>query len=808
MPLATGTRCFHCGIEAPAPLRGTIDGTERDFCCSGCRMVCEIIHSQGLASYYEKRGDSLSLPVSSDAPEFPFEHEDFQRQYVQEVGAHRQASLMIDGLHCAACVWLIEKGLSRMPGVVSVQVSLGTHRALLRWDPGVVTLSEVARAIARLGYRPYPYDPSRLDAPLRERHRDLLLRMGVAAMATVATTFLAEPLYFNDFTGDEAFQGFLVWLACLVATPTSFYALMPILKGAWSGLRQKTINMDGTIALGALTTYLASVWGTFTGGPVYFESLTMFLFLILAGRFVEGSVRRKVFSATERLLKLEARAATLIEGTERKRVPLQAIRVGDLVEVKAGEAIPVDGIVSAGSAGVNEAMLSGESRPVLKRPGDRVLGSSVAVDGSLQVQATGVGQETTLNQIIRLIEQADSSRTPGTERIDRITHAFGLSVVAAAALSFLGWSLLASPSTALMIAVAVLVITCPCALGLAIPAANILAATRGVEKGILLTDPAALDRLTRSTHVVLDKTGTVTTGQMEVAALVPMGVSENELLAIAAALEEGFEHPIARAIKVLGHARQLSLPALRDFQVLAGRGVTGRLERGTASIGSEALLIERGIPLPEAARTSAGVLMERGLTVAFVTLDAQVIGVIGLQDELRADSRDTVRALQARGLHVTLLSGDHRRAADMAGQALGVDRVLAEVTPDRKQQVIRELQAPDRVVVMVGDGVNDAPALAQADVGVAMGEGTDLSITSAKVVLLGDQLGALLSAMDLARSTRAVIRQNLILSGVYNAVTIPLAIAGLVTPLLAAIVMPLSSLAVIGNSLRLTRKEA
>lgn len=803
--------CFHCGLEAKNPLIGTIEGQEREFCCSGCRTVCEIIHSQGLESYYAKRGESTSGRAAPGLPEFPFDHEDFQRQYVQAVGDARQVSLMIDGMHCAACVWLIEKGLARQEGLQDVQVSLGTQRAHLRWDPEKIQLSELAQAIAQLGYRPYPYDPSKLDAPLRARSRDLLMRMGVAGLATLATMYLAEPLYFGDFTHDEGFLKLFVWLAFMVATPTCLYAIMPILKGAWSGFRQKTINMDGTIAIGAVATYGASVWGTVAGGPVYYESLTMFLFLILAGRFVEGAVRRKVFSATERLLKLEAKAATVLRDGSPQRVPLQAVRVGDRVEVKAGEALPVDGIVLEGSAGVNEAMLTGESRPILKQPGDRVIASSVAVDGALLVEATGIGQETQLNQIIRLIEQADAHRSPGARKIDRITNAFGLSVVLVAALAFLGWSVFTTPANALMIAVAVLVITCPCALGLAIPAANVLAATKGVDHGILFADGAALEALPGVTHVVLDKTGTVTTGQMEVASIVPIGFDEDALLALAAALEDRFEHPIARAIKAMGQQRNLTLPPVETFQVVAGRGVVGRVSLpsalGEASIGNEALLDSFGVSLSESARTSATVLKERGLTVAFVALDGEVVGVLGMRDELRVDARETVQALKAQGIHITLLSGDHRQAAEMAGAALGVDQVLSEVMPDEKQQVIREMQAPDRVVVMVGDGVNDAPALAQADVGIAMGEGTDLSITSAKVVLLGDRLGLLLSAVRLAIATQQVIRQNLMLSGIYNALTIPLAVAGLVTPLFAAIVMPLSSLAVIGNSLRLTRKE-
>jgi Cu2+-exporting ATPase len=806
--IASDTSCFHCGLEAKNPLVGTINGVDREFCCAGCRTVCEIIHSQGLDSYYEKRGESTSGRAAPGAPEFPFDHEDFQRQYVQTKGDSCEVSLMIDGIHCAACIWLIEKGLAREAGLEDVQVSLGTQRANLRWNPAQISLGELASAIARLGYRAYPYDPSKLDQPLRERTRDMLMRMGVAGLAMLATMYLAEPLYFGDFTHDPGFLKLFHWLAFMVATPTCLYALMPILKGAWSGLRQRTVNMDGTIALGALATYFASVWGTVVGGPVYYESLTMFLFLILAGRYVEMAVRRKVFSATERLLKLEAKSATLLRDGLPARVPLQAVRIGDQVVVKAGEAIPVDGVVLEGAAGVNEAMLTGESRPVPKQEGDRVVASSVAVDGSLVVRATGVGQETQLNQIIRLIEQADTHRSPGARRIDRITNGFGLSVVAVAALSFLGWSIVASPSQALMIAVAVLVITCPCALGLAIPAANVLAATKGVDRGILFAEGAALEALPGVTHVVLDKTGTVTTGHMEVAAIVPFGSSEDELLAMAAALEEGFEHPIARAIKAAARQRGLAPPVVADFQVVAGRGVLGRVDGVSAAIGNAALMESRGMALPEAVMASVGTLQDRGLTVAYLAAGGAVVGCFGMQDELRPDARETVQALRSRGIHVTLLSGDHRQAAETAGRALGVDRVHAEVMPDQKQQVIRELQADDRVVVMVGDGVNDAPALAQADVGVAMGEGTDLSITSAQVVLLGERLGLLLSAVTLATETRRVIRQNLILSGIYNVLTIPLAVAGLVTPLVAAIVMPLSSLAVIGNSLRLTRKEA
>jgi Cu2+-exporting ATPase len=808
--------CFHCGlpIEPAARQQGLIKGCCHAFCCSGCLLVCQTLHESGLAGFYDKlkSKDALAPPPRAARDLEQFDLDDVQADFVTTRDDISAATVLVEGIHCAACVWLIERALGDLEGVLTAEVNMAHHRLRLRWQRDSLLLSTVLKRLAQIGYQAVPYTPEAAESEAAKRHRALLYRMAFAGFGVMNIMWISIALFAGASSAsgiDPEHKQFFHWISLLIATPVLLYAGWPIIRSGLRGLLHGQLTMDLPVTIGALATYAYSLWITLRGsGEVYFDTVVTFLFIILVGRYLEGVSRRNATSATRRLMELQPRSALkLTPAAEPQRVSVRSLRLGDRVLVRPGDKVPVDGRVMEGRSEISEAMLTGEAQPVLKQDGDRVVAGTVNGQGALVVQVEQLGQDTALAKIIHLVETAQGAKAPIQCLADRIVPWFVAATLGLAAVTFFVW-LRQDVDTALLAATSVLIITCPCAFGLATPMGIAVSVGHGAKNGLLVKNGGAIEGLAGISHVVFDKTGTLTEGELTVAGMHVNPEStwdEAEILGLVAAAESRSEHHVAKA--VVAYARQRGGEhrdaQLDSFHSLPGQGVEAQLRGRRIRMGNAALLAGRALST-YMARQQAQIEAQGGSAV-FALIDDQVVAIFGLQDRIREEARAVVTALRQRGMGVTLLTGDSRAAAEKVAEALGGMAVIAEVLPQHKERVISELQARGEKVAMIGDGVNDAPALARADVGIAMGGGTDVSMDCADFVLMDNSLSRLLFGVDLARRSLTIIRQNISLSLGYNLILVPLAMAAMVTPVVAAIAMPLSSLAVIGNALRIRR---
>ena len=607
------------------------------------------------------------------------------------------------------------------------------------------------------------------------------------------------------------------WLMLALATPVQFYVGWQYYNGAYKSLRNGSANMDVLVALGSSAAFLYSLPVTFGlfKGHVYFETAAVIITLIKLGKFLEARAKGRTSEAIKKLMGLGARQATVERDGVEMRLAVEEVVVGDIVLVRPGEKIPVDGVVLAGVTSVDESMLTGESLPVEKTAGSTVIGATMNRMGAIRFEATRVGRETALAQIIKLVEDAQGSKAPIQKLVDRISAVFVPAVIAISILTFAGWLAFGPPlpvntdvdgfTRALIRMVAVLVIACPCAMGLATPTAVMVGTGKGAESGILLKSSEALERAGRVQVVVLDKTGTITRGQPVMTDIVATGeFNEERLLQLAASVEKASEHPLGEAIVAAANEREVRLLAVERFEAVSGQGVKAQIEGHELAIGNLRLMSSLGVDM-EIVKKKVETLQAAGKTAMLVAIGSQLSGIIAVADTIKPGSAEAIRQLKEMGLEVVMMTGDNRMTADAIARQAGVDRVLAEVMPGDKSAQVQQLQAEGRVVAMVGDGINDAPALAQADVGIAIGTGTDVAIASAPVVLISGDLAGVPRAIKLSRRTVSTIRQNLFWAFFYNIILIPAAAAGIMSPILAAAAMAMSSVFVVTNSLRLRR---
>ena len=733
----------------------------------------------------------------------------------------------VKGMHCAACVAKVERALRGVEGVAEANVNLATERATVWVDPGAPGgLPTMRQAVEGVGYtipaeiaRTEESDKSDREARAAEDRR-LRLKMCVGAVLSVPVLIGSMHEFFPWAPGWLANP----WLLWALTTPVQFWVGWQFHAGFIRELRHRSASMDTLVSLGTNAAYFFSVAVTLwphafmaAGAMHYFEASALLMTFLVTGRWLEARARGGTSEAIRRLVALAPRTARVVRAGREEDVAIGELAVGDLVRVRPGERVAVDGEVVEGGSSVDESMLTGESMPVAKEPGSRVVGGSVNRTGSFTFRATRVGASTVLAQIIRLVEEAQGSKAPIQRLADRVAGVFVPIVLAIATLTFLAWYWLGpSPSLvyALTNAVGVLVIACPCAMGLATPTAIMVATGRGAELGVLVRNAAALELLHRASVVVFDKTGTLTTGRPAVTDVVAApGVASDEILALAAAAEQGSEHPLGEAIVSHAKSRGLAMPVVSGFSAVPGQGVEARAD-GVILVGSARLMSARGIDV-SALEGKAAAFASAGKSNVFVAFSGRLQGLVAVADTLKPEAPRAVAALRALGLEVVMLTGDNRLTAEaIAGQA-GIDRVLAEVLPDRKAEEIKRLQASGRVVAMVGDGINDAPALAQASVGIAMGSGTDVAIEAADVTLMRSDLGGVVAAVLLSRRTIQIIRENLAWAFGYNLLLVPVAAGVLypvweitLSPILAGMAMALSSVSVVANSLRLRRFEA
>ncbi len=730
--------------------------------------------------------------------------------------------LPVTGMTCAACVRNVERALAKQPGVLEVSVNLATERASVVAGAEGVERALLVSAVEKAGYgvielqdEPVPEDAERAAREAAIQKQSQLLRIGLVFTVPLAVLSMARHLQ----AAVPALAQLAPWLGWdgwplvfwLLATVVVVVLGRQYLSGALRALRNGSANMDTLVALGSAAAYgysVAALSGLLPETGEYFETAAVILTLITLGKLLEARARGRSSEAIRRLMQLAPQTATLLrEGVERE-VPVSELLVGDRVLVRPGGRIPVDGMVREGASAVDESLLTGESLPVDKAVGDEVIGATLNHQGRLVIEAQRLGAASALAQIIRMVEQAQASRAPIQRIADRVSGIFVPVVLLLALVTFVAWMALGQVAFALALthAVAVLVIACPCALGLATPTAIMVGTGLGAENGILFRNSAALENTRRLQVIALDKTGTLTLGETRVTALqAQSGWTEEEVLQLAASAERGSEHPLARALLLAAAARDLALDDLAAFQAEAGMGVRATVAGRKVLVGSLDFLADEDVTLDESLQEQAQALQEEGQTVAAVAVDGQAAGLLGIADTLREGSHAAVRALQAAGLEVVMLTGDNELTARAIAAQLGIQELRAEVLPGDKAKVIAQLQEGGQRVAMVGDGINDAPALAQADVGMAIGGGTDIAMEAADLTLPGADPLAVVRAIYLGRATMRAIHQNLFWAFVYNIVLIPVAMLGALVPMLAAGAMAFSSLFVVSNSLRLRR---
>ncbi len=798
--MATPIPCYHCGLPVPAGshFQARVLGETRALCCPGCQAVAEAIVKGGLESYYQHRSDTAinpqALPQELGEELALYDRQDVQQPFVQHQGDLASTSLMIEGISCAACGWLIERHLRNVRGVAEASLNLSNHRLNVRWSDSELPLSELLAELRRIGYAAHPYRADEAAERLANENRRSLRQLGVAGllwMQVMMATMATWPEFNLDLS--ESFFVTLRWTALLLTTPIVFYCCTDFFKGALRDIRTRHLTMDVSVSLAIGGAYVAGIWSTITGqGELYFDAVGMFALFLLAGRYLERRARERTAAATAQLVNLLPASCLRLDAQgHSSRILLSELQLGDQVLVQPGGLIPADGTIISGQSSVDESLLTGEYLPLPRGAGDAVTAGTLNVEGPLTIEVQALGDDTRLSAIVRLLERAQADKPKLAELADRVAQWFLLVVLVVATVVGLVWWQI-DPQRAFWIVLALLVATCPCALSLATPTALTTATGTLHKLGLLLTRGHVLEGLNQIDTVVFDKTGTLTEGRLTLSAIHPLGALDADAcLALAAGLENRSEHPIARAF---GRA---PLPA-ESVETVPGLGLVGSVDGRALRIGQPSFVAEGyGNPPPSIPGDMGQWLL--------LGDDHGPLAWLVLDDRLRDDAPALLDACRGRGWKTLLLSGDSSPMVGQIAAELGIDQAEGGMTPAAKLARLQALQAQGHRVLMLGDGVNDVPVLAAADISVAMGSATDLAKTSADAVLLSNRLGSLAQSFEVARRSRRIIIENLVWASLYNGLILPFAAIGWVTPLWAALGMSASSLLVVLNALRLTR---
>ena len=800
--------CFHCGLEVTKHnrIQTNIDQTSRDFCCVGCASVCQTIHQSGLGAFYTQQTSSMLPAVTLEYPLEFYDAPAFQQPFLESTAeSEKIITLISDTIHCAACVWLIEKSIGALPGVNWVRANLTDKRIRLSWDEKEIQLSKIMQRLADLGYSAMPYEQNLVEQLANKSNKAMLYKIGFAAFTMMNLLWISIALYTGASEGK--YHQYFQWLGFALATPTLFYSGAGFLKSAYIGLRNRSMNMDVPISIGALTTYFYSVYvllGFSAKGEVYFDTVVNFIFVILIGRYLENSAKKSSISASSSLQQLQPKVGLVIKGKSEVITPVGAININDRVLIRPGERIPVDGQVLSGMSETDESLLSGESQPVAKGIGDEVFAGSVNGQGAVEILVTKTLKQSVLGKIVSLVENTQHNKSAVVCSIDRIIPYFVGVTIFLALTTFVYWY----PDDfdlALLSATSVLIITCPCAFGLATPMSIAVASGAAIKDKMLIKNSDTFEVLNQVDWVVFDKTGTLTLGEFKVEQIVcspaQPQTKKSDLLQIMASIEKYSEHPLAQAIV---DENRHDLLMAHDFQSTPGQGISASIDGVVYKIGKLSFVDNNQQMDVELLKSSQQIEVQ-GASCIWCSSKNQVLGFVALSDQIKADAKTTITQLLSMGKQVSVLSGDSQAVTQKVADYLGIKHVIAQALPEDKANYIKQLQQQHQVL-MIGDGVNDAPALVQADTSMAIGSGSDVSVNHADVVLLKSTLSPILAMITLAQRTSQTIKQNITFALLYNALMVPLAMMAKVTPLFAAIVMPISSLIVIGNAARLRKK--
>ncbi|MBF0328225.1 MAG: heavy metal translocating P-type ATPase [Nitrospirae bacterium] len=806
-------KCDHCLLEFPEKdtVRAEIKGSSRIFCCNGCAGIYRFINEEGLDRFYNERkwedtGQVFPL-LNNEIDIKPFEDmvRDVEKDGLKEI------DVFIDGIRCASCVWLNEKILGRTEGVEYARLNYATHKARIHWDPLKTTLEEILKRILYIGYKPKPYSESEQFIARKAETQDLLIRFGTAAFLASQLMIFSAALYAGYFQGiDRNIQKLLEVIAMLLTIPAVFYSGAPFFAGALRGLKNFSFNMDFLIATGAGSAFFYSVYQMFAGREVYFDTAVMIITLILLGRYIEALAKGKASQTIERLSELTPKEARLIKDGSGDAVltAVASIKKGDLILIKPGERIPLDGVVKTGESEVDEAVLTGESKPVGKTMGAVVIGGTMNLLGSLTVEVSKTSNETVLAGIIRAVEDAQAKKPRIQNLADVVVGYFvPVIIIISLATAFYYFSTGRPAHFAIMTGISVIVIACPCSLGLATPLAVMVFTLRASAKGILIKGGEVIENLAWVNHVVFDKTGTITQGKPQLKdVLVFDGAMQREdCVSLASSLEALSEHSIGRAVCDADNSlKRLEVSA---FKALPGEGVEGVIEGRKIYIGNRRLMIQSGVSEHELEICNERVSFfeAQGDTVIFMSWEQKLRSAFVVSDMVRPEATSAIDELKRMGLEISMVSGDNAKTTSAIAEIVGIKNALPEVYPVGKQDFLEAIHLNGKKTAMIGDGINDAPALTAASVGVSMGRGTDIAMESADAVLVRNDLNLIPYFINLSRSAYSIIKQNLFWAFFYNIVAIPLAVAGVLHPIVAAGAMAASSLFVVFNSLRIRK---
>jgi Cu2+-exporting ATPase len=802
--------CFHCGEPVPpdTSLTVEIDGAARKMCCHGCLAVAEAIRGYGMEKYYRYRSGVSTRPEETSEEVVStlqlYDDPAIQEGFVEtRADGRRSASLVLDNIVCPACSWLIETQLAKLAGITAVSVNYATHHARVEWDPARLALSRILREIAVLGYRAWPYQQGQGGRRMERERKEQLRRIALAGLLGMQVMMLAIVLYTGDWSGDSSrYRHFFQWISLILTLPVVAYSAAPFFRRAWRDLRLLQPGMDVPVALGIGIAFLGGCRATLTGtGDVYFDSVVMFVFLLSLGRYLEFMARMKSVQHIESLSRVIPAFTTRLSvadgGCREEPVAVVRLQTGDRVLVRPGETIPADGHVLEGISTVDESVLTGESLPAKKEAGSAVFGGSRNIESPLQVSVEKLHKDSLIARIHALLEQGRLERPAFVALTNRIASWFVLFVLFSASVTAAYWFRIDTAAW-LSVTVSVLIVTCPCALSLAMPTAFASAITALMKQGVAVVNPDVMERLAKASHFVFDKTGTLTEGCLRLTEVKILDQADRDVcLRTAASLENHSEHPLAAA--VLAAAGSVARVDSVDTRNYPGEGITGIVDGRRYYLGSEGFVEKH-------TGHDVATLLQQGpgsKAVAVLADNERPLALLYFSDAIRTGARDLIQNLHADGRKTVVLSGDSRTMVDYITRELGIHEGWSRQMPQDKLRRIAALQDSGASVVMIGDGVNDAPVLAAADASIAMGSGTELSRANADIILLGDSMETLLALVRHSRRTMRVIHQNLAWALCYNLLALPAAMAGLVLPWMAAVGMSLSSLLVVINSARL-----